>query len=71
MAAEAFHCRDHDHTRRTPPAVGPAALERAAGLFRAMGDPARAGVDLVVLRPFDDDSQTQDKVALDEAGRRE
>jgi mono/diheme cytochrome c family protein len=34
------------------------------------GEPARAGVDLVILRPFDDDPQTQEKVA-DEAGRGE
>ncbi len=35
------------------------------------GEPPRAGVDLVILRPFDDDPQTQEKVADEEAGHSE
>ena len=37
----------------------------------AAGEPASAGVDLVILRPFDDDPQTQEKVADYESGRSE
>ncbi|MFO0559955.1 MAG: helix-turn-helix domain-containing protein [Polyangiales bacterium] len=38
------HTHAHSHEHQTPPArssVGPAALERAAGLFRAAGEPSR------------------------------